>query len=56
MYLITSDLSHTHTSISDIYIPALLVNPERLQWTPLYNVADPTKDKWSIKAKKESFR
>mmetsp|Transcript_44 Transcript_44/g.89 ORF Transcript_44/g.89 Transcript_44/m.89 type:complete len:500 (+) Transcript_44:83-1582(+) len=36
-------------------VKPLLVNPEKLQWTPLYNVTDPTKDKWSIKAKKSSI-
>lgn len=30
----------------------LLVDPEMLQWAPLY-VTDPKKDKWSIKSKKE---
>ena len=31
----------------------LLVDPEKLQWAPLY-VTDTRKDKWSIRAKKDS--
>lgn len=31
-------------------VKPLIVDPEKLQWTPLYNT-DPMKDKWSIKAK-----
>ncbi len=34
-------------------VKGLLVDPERLHWTPLY-LTDPRKDKWSIKAKKDA--
>jgi histone acetyltransferase MYST1 len=30
----------------------LLVDPEKLQWVPLY-ITDPKRDKWSLKAKKD---
>jgi histone acetyltransferase MYST1 len=33
-------------------VKGLLVDPSKLHWTPLY-VTDVTKDKWSIKAKKD---
>lgn len=33
-------------------VKGLLVDPERLHWTPLY-ITDPRKDKWSIKAKRD---
>lgn len=45
----------SHNVYMFLFRAALLVNPEKLQWTPLYTVPDPTKDKWSIQGKKSSF-